>query len=66
MLRPRNWWANITHMLLTREGFVYLATVMDCYSKRIVGYAMAEHMRTELVQNALQNWRLGTASPSRV
>ena len=50
----------------TREGFVYLATVMDCYSKRIVGYAMAEHMRTELVQNALQNWRFGTASPSRV
>ena len=50
----------------TREGFVYLATVMDCYSKRIVGYAMAEHMRTELVQNALQNWRFGTASLSRV
>ena len=50
----------------TREGFVYLATVMDCYSKRIVGYAMAEHMRTGLVQNALQNWRFGTASPSRV
>ena len=45
---------DITHMLLTREGFVYLATVMDCYSKRIVGYAMAEHMRTELVQNALE------------
>ena len=38
----------------TREGFVYLATVMDCYSKRIVGYAMAEHMRTELVQKALE------------
>ena len=38
----------------TREGFVYLATVMDCYSKRIVGYAMAEHMRTDLVQNALE------------
>ena len=56
---------NITH-IHTREGFVYLATVMDCYSKRIVGYAMAEHMRTELVQNALQNWRFGSASPSRV
>ena len=50
----------------TREGFVHLATVVDCYSKGIVGYAMAEHMRTELGKNALQNWRFGTASPSRV
>jgi len=51
----------------TREGFVYPAgrDGAAC-SKRIVGYAMAEHMRTELVQNALQNWRFGTASPSRV
>lgn len=37
----------------TREGFVYLATVMNCYSKRIVDYAMAEHTRTELPQTAL-------------
>ena len=67
MLRPRNWWATITHMLLTREGFVYPAGCDGAAcSKRIVGYAMAEHMRTELVQKALQNWRLGTASPSRV
>ena len=42
------------------------ATTRPLCSKRIVGYAMAEHMRTELVQNALQNWRFGTASPSRV
>lgn len=62
-----NWWTTITHMLLTREGFVYPAGRDGAaYSKRIVGYAMAEHMRTELAQNALQNWRLGTASPSRV
>ena len=65
MLQFRKLVGDITY-IHTREGFVYLATVMDCYSKRIVGYAMAEHMRTELVQNALQNWRFGTASPSRV
>ena len=49
-----NWWATITHMLLTREGFVYPAGCDGAAcSKRIVGYAMAEHMRTELVQKAL-------------
>jgi len=31
----------------------YLATVLDCFSKKVVGYAMAEHMRTELVTDAL-------------
>ena len=65
MLQFRKLVGDITY-IHTREGFAYLATVRDCYSKRIVGYAMTEHMRTELVQNALQNWRFGTASPSRV
>jgi putative transposase len=37
----------------TWEGWLYLATVLDCYSKKIVGYAMADHMRTELVTAAL-------------
>lgn len=37
----------------TWQGWVYLATVLDCYSKKVVGYAMAEHMRTELVTDAL-------------
>ena len=30
-----------------------MATVLDCFSKKVVGYAMAEHMRTELVTDAL-------------
>ena len=47
MLQFRKLVGDITY-IHTREGFVYLATVMDCYSKRIVGYAMAEHMRTDL------------------
>lgn len=37
----------------TWAGWVYLATVLDCFSKKVVGYAMAEHMRTELVTDAL-------------
>jgi transposase InsO family protein len=32
---------------------VYLATVLDCFSKKAVGYAMADHMRTSLVTDAL-------------
>lgn len=38
----------------TWEGWLYLATVLDCFSKKVVGYAMAEHMRTELVTDALR------------
>jgi len=36
-------------------GFIYLATVIDCYSKKVVGWSIADHMRTELVQDALKN-----------
>lgn len=32
---------------------MYLATVIDCYSRRLVGFAIADHMRTNLVQDAL-------------
>lgn len=32
---------------------MYLATVLDCFSKKVVGYAMADHMRVELVADAL-------------
>lgn len=37
----------------TWEGWVYLATVLDCYSKKAVGWAMADHMRTELITDAM-------------
>lgn len=37
----------------TWEGWLYLATVLDCFSKKVVGYAMADHLRTELVTAAL-------------
>ncbi len=37
----------------TQEGWLYLADVLDLGSRRVVGFAMAEHMRTELVAGAL-------------
>ncbi len=44
--------ADITY-IPTWQGWLYLATVIDCATKACVGYAMAEHMRTPLVVEAL-------------
>ena len=38
----------------TWAGWLYLATVIDCFNREVVGYAMADHMRTSLVGDALQ------------
>jgi transposase InsO family protein len=40
-------------MAATREGWLYLATVIDLYSRRVVGWSMADNMRTSLVNDAL-------------
>ncbi len=37
----------------TWEGFTYLATVIDCHSKMVVGWAMADHFKTSLLADAL-------------
>ena len=37
----------------TWAGFIYLATVLDCCTKKVVGYAMADHMHTSLVCQAI-------------
>jgi transposase InsO family protein len=47
------WVADITY-LRTWEGWIYLAAIQDAFSRRIVGWAMADHMRAELVVDALQ------------
>jgi putative transposase len=49
----RLWVADITY-LRTWEGWLYLVAVQDVFSRRIVGWAMADHMRSELVTDALQ------------
>jgi putative transposase len=52
------WLADITY-IPTREGFLYLAFILDVHSRRIVGWSMDSHMRTELVVDVLEMavWR---------
>ncbi len=45
--------SDITY-IWTWEGWLYLATVIDLASRRVVGWSMADHMRTELVADALE------------
>ena len=47
------WVCDITY-LRTWNGFLHLAFVLDCYSRMIVGWQLATHMRTELVLDALE------------
>ncbi len=51
---PDSVWATDITYIWTREGWLYLAVVMDLFSRRIVGWSMADHMRTELVRGALE------------
>jgi putative transposase len=60
----RLWVADITY-IPTWAGFLYLAVVMDAFSRRIVGWAMETHLRTELVLDAL-NMALWQRRPSTV
>jgi putative transposase len=48
----RLWVADITY-IPTWSGFLYLAMVLDVYSRRVVGWAMETHLRTELILAAL-------------
>ncbi len=60
----RLWVADITY-IPTWAGFLYLAVVVDAWSRRIVGWAMASHLRTELVLDAL-NMALWQRRPQKV
>jgi putative transposase len=49
----RLWAADITYVR-SKEAFVYLAFILDACSRRVVGWSMATHLKTELVVDALQ------------
>jgi putative transposase len=61
----RLWLADITY-LPTREGFLYLAFILDACSRTLVGWAMATHLRAELVVDALEMALWRRRSPSGV
>ena len=58
----RVWVADMTY-IWTTEGWLYLAVILDLFSRRVVGWSMAEHMRTELVLTALEA-ALGQRQPA--
>lgn len=47
------WCGDITYVPVGESGFVYFATVIDLFSGRLVGWSIAEHMKAELVRDAL-------------
>ena len=53
-MRPNQAWAGDITYLRTGEGWCYLATVIDLASRRVVGFALAEHMRASLVCEAME------------
>src|SRR4030095_15925651 len=60
----RLWVADITYVP-TGAGFLYLAVVLDAWSRRVIGWAMETHLRTELVLTAL-NMALSQRRPNEV
>jgi transposase InsO family protein len=50
---PNEKWVGDITYVPTKEGWLYLAVVLDIYSRRVVGWAMDKHMETELVASAL-------------
>ena len=52
--RPNEKWVTDITYVWTSEGWLYLATVMDLYSRRIIGWSTADHMRTDLCLDAIR------------
>jgi putative transposase len=52
--RPNELWCGDVTYVHTGEGFLYLASVIDVFSRRVIGWAIAPHMRAELVCDALR------------
>src|SRR5271163_4784137 len=52
--RPNQLWVADITFVPTASGFLYLAVVLDAWSRKIVGWSMANHLRTELVLDALE------------
>ena len=47
------WVGDSTYVPTEQEGFLYLAVILDVFSRRVIGWSMVEHLRAELVLSAL-------------
>lgn len=59
--RPNEAWVSDTTFIPTREGWLFLAVIIDLYSRQVIGWSMGRHNNTELVSDALTMalWRRG-------
>ena len=62
---PDRVWAADIKQIKTGEGWLYLAAVQDLFCRRIVGWAMAPHMRSELVVDGAGDGRQPTPARRR-
>lgn len=53
LLEPNRCWVGDITYVPTEEGWLYLATVIDLYSRKVIGWSMDSRMKAELVNNAL-------------
>lgn len=63
--RPNHLWVADITFVPTAAGFLFLAVVLDAWSRKIVGWSMANHLRTELVLDAL-DMAIGQRRPRNV
>jgi putative transposase len=52
-IKPNQVWASDISYIHTDEGFLYLGTFLDLYTRKLVGFSMDDHMKTDLILNAL-------------
>ena len=61
---PNQLWVTDITYVRTWEGWLYLAVILDVFSRRVVGWAIASHLRTELIEEALA-MALGERRPAK-
>lgn len=62
-IKPNRVWASDISYIPTDEGFLFLATYLDLFTRKVTGFAVEDHMRTELLLQALQ-MALGRERPT--
>lgn len=53
VIQPDTYWVGDITYIPTKEGWLYLAIVIDLYSRQVIDWSMANHMKTKLINNAL-------------